>query len=202
MNKSDKKDRLAKIIGIIIGIAIVIGISYALFNIILVGKKKNKIVTGTLDLELVEEDASNPSKYTVVELNDAVPMTDEEGLATTPYVFTINNKGNIDAKYTLGLEVASDSEMPAGAIKYAYKRTSSSDYFESVPKLLSDVNTHTSKNLNNENVTLYDIVDSNISVNDSVDYELRVWVDYNAGVSASDKSFTAILRVSGVQKNK
>ena len=202
MNKSDKKDKLAKIIGIIIGVAIVLGISYALFTLTLVGKKKTRITTGTLDLQLIENDETNPIKYTQIDLENAVPMTNAEGLSTIPYVFTLTNVGNIDASYTLSIEVANNSDLSAEYIKFALERINSNSQFESSPLLLSSVNTHTAKGSNNEDVILYDIDEGSINVNDSIDYRLRVWVDYNAQIGASNKSFEAVVRVSGVQKNK
>ena len=194
-----KKNKIAKIIGIIIGIIIILGISYALFQLVLVGKKKNKIITGTLNLELVETDENNPLKYTNIEVTNAMPMTNEEGLKTTPYVFTLKNTGNIDAEYVLSLEVSDDSDLPAGSVKYAIVRINNNSNFESTPMLLSSVNNYQAKNSNNEDVTLYDLDEGKIKVGKDIDYELYLWIDYDANVSAADKSLTAVVKVSGTQ---
>ena len=41
-------------------------------------KKTNKIITGTLKLDIVETSEENPLKYTNIELDNAYPMTNEE----------------------------------------------------------------------------------------------------------------------------
>ena len=200
MDNNKKKDKIAKIIGIIVGIILVLGISYALFSTVLRGKKKVRITTGTLDLQLVETDENDPLKYTHIELDNALPMTNADGLKTTPYMFTLKNLGNIDANYVLSLEVENSSDLPAGSVKYAIERVKDdSGNFESSPLLLSQVNAHASKNLNNDDVMLYDLDEGKIKVSENIDYKLYIWVDYDAGIEAANKTLTAVVRISGTQ---
>ena len=61
MERENKKsDTIAKLLGIIIGIALVLGISYGLYQIFITGKKTNRIITGTLKLDIVETSEENP----------------------------------------------------------------------------------------------------------------------------------------------
>ena len=120
--KTKKADIVAKILGIILGIVFVLGISYALYMVTIYGKKENKIITGTLRLELIDTDKENPEKYTNINIDNAYPISDKEGLATTPYTFTLKNTGNIDSKYTISLEVNDTSTLPADSVKFAFSR--------------------------------------------------------------------------------
>lgn len=201
MNKKEtkKSDIVARIIGIIVGIIIVLGISYALFQVVLTGKKKNDVVAGTLSLKIKEEDSSIPKKYTTIELLNTAPLSDEDGLKETPYVFTIINDGNIDAKYTLKLEVSKTVTLPTTVLDFAYKKDNSS---MTTPKLLSNATKEEGKSVTNEIVDLYTIDTGVINVGDSIDYNLHIWVDKAADNTIMNKEFNAILRVDGVQKNK
>lgn len=198
--KNKKSDIVAKILGIILGIVLVLGISYALYMVTIYGKKENRIVTGTLNLKLVETDEDNPQKYTNIDINNAVPVTDKEGLASTPYTFTLQNVGNIDAKYTISLEVPTTSTLPSNTVKFALRRVDS--LLESTPMLLSSVEISTSQSINGEEVVLYNLDEGVISIGESIDFRLNLWVDYYANNSAMQKEMNATIRVDGVQKNK
>ena len=202
MKKKETKrsNIVARILGVIIGIIIILGISYALFQITLNGTKKNKVVAGTLSLKIKEDDVTNPSKYTRVELLNTLPKTDKEGLEEVPYVFTIINDGNIDARYTLKLEVSNDSTLPDEVVKFAYKKDDST---YSQTKLLINSNKEEGKELLGENIVyLYTLDEDTLDAGEERDYTINFWVDHDASNDVMDKEMTAIIRVDGIQKNK
>lgn len=198
--KNKKSDIVAKILGIILGIVLVLGISYALYMVTFYGKKENKIITGTLRLELLETDKNAPEKYTHIELDNAYPISDEEGINTVPYTFTLKNTGNIDSRYTISLEVLKTSTLPPDTVKFLLQKVDDSLY--SIPALLSDRESYLSKNTSNEDVVLYNLGEGIIAVGESIDFSLNLWVDYDANNIAMQKEMVATIRVDGVQKNK
>lgn len=201
MERENKKnDKIAKLLGIIIGIILIIGISYGLFQIVLTGKKTNKIVTGTLKLDIVETSEENPLKYTNIELNNAYPMTNEEGLETKPYTFTLKNTGSIDAKYEICLSVLKTSTLSDNMIKFAIRRQVGE--LESAPMLLSETQKLETVDNDNNEVYLYSLDEGTIDVGESIDYKLNLWVDYDANNDAMNKEMTAKIWVNGFQKNK
>lgn len=197
--ETKKSDVVARIIGIIVGIIIVLGISYALFQITLNGNKKNQVISGTLSVKIKEDDEQTPKKYTKIELLNTIPQTPEEGLKEDPYVFTLINDGNIDAKYTLKIEVGKTVTLPADFIDYAYKKA---DGEITVPKLLTEAPHEEGTSVTGNVVDLYTIDEGTINVGESIDYDFHMWLDSTAGNDMMSKDFIAILRVDGVQKNK
>lgn len=199
--KRKKSDTIAKILGILIGLALVLGISYALFRVTLNGTKKNRVTTGTLSLKLIDDDEDSPENYTKVELINATPESDEDGLKEVPYTFTILNDGNVDANYTLKLEVDDESDLSDKFIKFAFIKGVDENY--SLPKLLSTAAKEESRTLiGNKTVMLYTLDQGTLDVGDSIDYILNLWVDEHADNTAMSKELNALIRVDGVQKNR
>ena len=83
------------IILILISIITLIGSSYALLTKSFKGDKLSMQV-GTLKVDFTEGNAIN--------MANAAPMTDSDGLKSTPYTFTITNGGDINAYYTVSNE--------------------------------------------------------------------------------------------------
>ena len=89
MNK--KKYIIISVIIISISIIALVGASYALLTMTIEGDKKITLTAGILQVDFKEGDNIN--------LDNVAPMTNREGLKTTPYTFTITNTGNINAYY-------------------------------------------------------------------------------------------------------
>ena len=199
--KRKKSDTIAKVLGILIGLALVLGISYALFRVTLNGTKKNRIVTGTLSLKIIDDDEEAPENYTKVELINATPESDAEGLKEVPYTFTIKNDGNVDASYDLKLEVDDQSNLSDEVVKFAFIKGVDENY--STPKLLSELTKEESRTLiGNKTVNLYTLDQGTLDVGNSIDYIVNLWIDEQADNTAMDKELNAIIRVDGVQKNR
>jgi len=86
--------------------------TYALFSIDAYGVNPNDYSTGLLSI-------TADSKSDTISLTNAIPITDEEGTQSTPYVFTIKNLGNLDYQFDVKLlSTASDSTtFPSSLIK-------------------------------------------------------------------------------------
>ena len=98
-----KVTRLKKKYAIILVIALLgvfmvtLGASYAFFTNSVSGKDYI-VYTGTLEI-------GYEKKTSVINLENTYPMSNSEGLQTTPYSFNVKNNGSIKAKYQVRLEL-------------------------------------------------------------------------------------------------
>ncbi len=85
------------IIAICMVITMFIASSYALWSVTITQESKNIIESGCFSITFDDTDSSS------INLTNAYPISDEKGLKTTPYAFTIKNTCTVDAKFTLYL---------------------------------------------------------------------------------------------------
>ena len=198
-NKNTRKNKIIKITALLGLFLLVFGISYALFSVVLEGTKKNKISTGTLSLKLTDlegnDEKNMPEGTMAINLENAYPMTNEEGLEQTSYEFKIINDGTIDAYYKLKIEALETTDLPVSTIRYNLIENNEPITIE--PKLLSNTTT-TKKTSNNNN--LYQIDTDIIKVGEEKTYKLNIWIDYEATIEqAANKTFEGKLEIEGSQ---
>lgn len=165
-------------------IIMLIGLSYAWLQITLTGEKGLNAKVGSLRLELDDTFTDG------ISINDAVPIKDEEGLATIGYKFTLENTGTIMSDYQIFLD---DLPLPEGFmrmedrfIKYHLIRDDEEIGFGLL--------TQTGKNPNR-------IIDSGtIAKGEKYTYVLKMWIDENAGLEVMGTAFRGQLRVEGIQE--
>lgn len=175
--KKQNKKQYAKIAFLALFLLIVtIGGSYAIFQTTISGKKTTEIVSGTLTIEYLDKNEIN--------LNNAYPMSDEEGLNTIPYTFTIKNTGTLNGKYTISLEEKKGNTLDKNYIKYAIREK---DGEWSNPTLLS------SGLILKENVIIESGKDTT--------YELKMWLDNDAPNEVQGKTYSGKIVVDTVQTN-
>ena len=118
-NKSFVEKNKKQIVALALALVLLLGGTYAWLTVTLNGTKKVRIEAGTLALELNEGDAINVA--------DSLPMSDTDGLATTPYTFTLKNTGNVASNYTIYLDngtvAAGDTWMDDRIVKYNLTKT-------------------------------------------------------------------------------
>ena len=162
---------------ILITVIAIVGTSYAVFTNIVTSNNNQTIRVGTFEITFTEGNT--------VKLTNASPITDAEGLALTPYTFTIKNSGNINAKYRVKLEEdTTDTQnlLPKDKIKIAYSVGNTT----STPRLLS-------------NDTGFILDEGVLQSDDTINYSLRLWLDESAGNEVQGKTFKAKLVVEAVQ---
>ena len=182
---SNKKKIVVAIL--IILIFAVIGITYAWLRTAFNGEKDVQIVVGDLDLILDESNTEG------IQLTNAIPTYDDEGKTYEPYVFSLKNESNIDIYYTLSLvddeELISSCQTTDGSacelldpkdVRYEIKMGD-----RTITGTLSD-----------SSIINYGIIDANETING----ELRVWLNVNATNEAMGKAFLGQLRVFGTQQ--
>ena len=182
--KNNKKKVLVMSLIILL---VIIGLSYAWLRTVLVGKEDVQIVVGDLDLVLDESSTNG------IQLTNAIPTYDEEGKTYEPYVFSLKNKSNIDIYYTLSLvddeELISNCKTTDGGscelldprdVRYEIKMGD-----RTITGSLSD-----------SSIINYGIIDAGETING----ELKVWLNINATNEAMGKVFLGQLRVFGTQQ--
>lgn len=144
-----------------------VGSSYALFTKTLTGTKKVSVQTGTLKVDFTEGNRIN--------LSNVAPMSDSDGMNTTPYTFTITNSGTMNAYYTVRNEEDSSNTLNNKYIKYRLM----SDNYDSGIKTLDT--------MGNGYYMLSS--ESSLSVGQSVTYKLYLWLSSEADNDAQNKTY-------------
>ena len=164
------------IILILISILTLIGSSYALLTKTFTSKKLS-VEVGTLKVDFTEGNSIN--------LDNTKPMSDSDGLNTTPYTFTITNSGTIDSYYTISNEEDTSNTLDTTYLKY---KLVSNDGYDSGIKRLKDIGTGT-----------YRIVDERALLKSkSVTYKLYLWIASDAPNSIQNKIYKSKIIVNSI----
>ena len=148
------------------------------------------LFTTTYSLFYKEDVAANPSNYSTgllqieatslsdtISLDSALPMTDEEGIETTPYVFSIKNTGNVDYKFDVKLLSTSSNTINSQYIKLKIDNGN--------PVVLSSLTNS--------------IIKSNVVVKakESINITLRVWLSKDTPNTEIGKTFNSQIVIDG-----
>ena len=158
------------IIAIMMVVTLSIGSSYALWKVTKEQDVANIITTGCFEVSFIEESNS-------INLTNTFPITDEKGLTTTPYVFTLKNTCTIDADYTIYLNTLNltngKTKIADNLIKY-FDATSAID---TSYKLASG--------------TLRASSSKEAGDGESATFSLRLWIDSSATTAINGQAFEA-----------
>lgn len=165
-------------------VILVIGSTYAWLQINVKSDKRQNLHAGTLSLKLSDETTNG------ISLTNAYPMTEQEGLNTTVYTFTLVNDGTIDSNYEIYLDDLELSEaqtqMDTNIIKYRFQKGEE----QSTTGVLSSLGESPNR-----------ILDSGIiEKKESINYQLQVWMDYEADNSQQGTTFKSQLRIEASQR--
>ena len=163
MNK--KKKLSLSVVAIMLTILICLGITYALWMRTYEQSEDNLVGTGCFDVSFSDGDSIN--------LVDAYPITDAEGLDLEPYSFKLENICSITASYMVKVEITSDSTLPENHIKIAIDNQTS---------MISDLDTGIST-LTKAGVTIkatYILYTGVLYAGEEVTHDVREWLDENA----------------------
>ena len=160
MNKKSK--RILLLLGILISVLLVVGVSYAVWRLYLSQTNTSKLLSTCFQMELTDQDDIN--------LENTYPITDSEGKSLTPYKFTITNKCDGNAAYQVNLEILNTSTL------------TNMDYIkvmldEGDPLIMSSY-TETTPILSNT-TKAYKIKTGTLGARKSKSYNIRIWMDKN-----------------------
>ena len=155
-----KENKKAIIILILLLITVSVGISYAYWKITLSQSNQNAIASSCFKITFKEETNG-------IQLDNAYPITDEEGKNITPYTFTITNECDEFASYQINLEILEDTTLNSQYIKVLLN--------EEVPEILTEKEV-VEKTLK-EATTSYKLKVGYLNSKESLTYDLRLWMD-------------------------
>lgn len=193
MEKRSSRDILLSIIGVLILVVAVVGISYAIWSKTIFGDKDNSIRTGYVNFSYIED--SNG-----ISLDNAIPMNDETGKALNgdknEFDFTIssslitngnplsyqilavqNSENTLEEKY-IKVYLTDDDDNPVG------------NYDSEI------IPTYDSLNNNSDNSAKI-LYNSTIESSISKKFRLRIWLSSDYNLSTIAKSFSFKVNVKG-----
>lgn len=168
------------VIGVLL---ILVGNSYALFTSFSRSSNYNYISIGTLQMEYTERDINSS-----LNLNDALPISDDDGLNTKGYEFALKNTGTLAASYTIKLVDDSDLISLDGCVdNLLSKEFIKVSMNNATPVILADLESSD-----------YVIVAGTLQPNESVSYTLKAWIDANSDNSILGTHYHGKLLIDSV----
>lgn len=162
------------VLGVLFGISLLVGISYAYYIVNVSQTNKNVVRSSCLNLSISNEN-------NVIRLEKQIPIMNEEGKKLTPYTFTINNTCNSMMGYSLNLEELEGSTL---ASKYIMTMVNDKTYVNMASLSSTD-------NYYANSVESRVLATGSLGPNASINYSLRLWMDEATPMTtdAMNKSF-------------
>lgn len=165
---SKNKKIILIILSIFIVLGLFLGVSYAYYIKSINQEESNVVKTKCLNFSLTNEKND-------IMLDEQYPIPDSEGRKLTPYQFTITNTCEQFISYNVNLESLEATTMDSSAIKVMINN-------EAPVNLSTLESTSVSIDTSKDSKIL---ATGSLGSNDSVDYALRLWMDYGDNVDTS-----------------
>lgn len=160
------KDKIKYSLILSLLILLIIGTTYAYFKLTIKQKDINLVETGCFDVTMINQENA-------INLDNAFPLTDEQGRTLTPFTFTLKNNCDLTASYNVNLEVLSGSTLSS-----AYVAT-----------LVNNGTINTLGNLPKTDTTIKGSIESRtiykgiLAPGLSVDIGVSIWIDEDVTIS-------------------
>ena len=164
---NNKKTLIVSIIGVLVLIIAVVGITYAAWNYVFNGSLTNTLQTADISLELLE------SEDNIINITNALPMSDNEGKLEQAFDFVVTSKTtrDIDIEYTINIEklTVDNGYTSLNDNQIKVYLTDEAGTQKLAPTLISNLT----------NYKLYKGTHSHDSTHNKVQnkFKLRVWID-------------------------
>lgn len=159
--------------------------SFAWLNISIKGEKINILKAG--DLSLILDETSSEG----INIEGAVPVSDEKGLSQEGYTFKLVNNGTVAANYIITLDDleigTSEERMSDDILKYSLTKNGVEGSNVFLPSI----------KVNNKRVVDRGVIDAKTTNT----YTLKLWMDYDTTNEGMNKIFAAKLNVDVEQEN-
>ena len=149
---------------------VVISTTQAYFNNDIYAKNPTEYQSGLLSIEAV-------SKSNNISLDNTLPMSDDDGLQTTPYVFTIKNNGNVDYKFNIRLLSTSENTFSPEYIKLK----------------IDDEGIRTFSSLT-DSIIKQDVI---LPAGETIDISIRIWLSSDTKNTEIGKTFNSKIVIDG-----
>ena len=161
-----KKSKFSLIIICLIITLVSIGLSYAYWRFTFISDNANKGTSGCFNIELAEEKDE-------INLTNAYPITDAEGLKLKPYSFTLKNSCSIFAHYYVNLEMLEGTTLNSKFIATKIN----SDAITTLDKYKTAATTMTGS------TEARTIAEGYLGAGDSIDYTVSFWMDEDVTIN-------------------
>ncbi len=150
------------------------------------------ITSGCVDLT-IDNQTNN------IQLNNAYPTEDSEGQNLDPFTFTVTNHCNVKMDYEIGLEMLSDTNLESKYVKVLINEQGTSgsskllNSYDNESKIIID-------GAKEGRILLEGKLEATTEEENpsKKDYELRLWLDNEAGNETMNKTFKSKIVLSGV----
>lgn len=155
------------VIGILLIVSLIVGISYALWSQTHTQTTSNELLSGCFSTSLTEKNNIN--------LTNQFPITDDEGLNSNPYTFTISNTCTVAANYQINLELLSSSTLDPSFVKISLddKTANLLNTYNAIDSTITDA------------TKAYKLTNGYLAPNSSATYNLRLWLTEEATINDS-----------------
>ena len=176
MNNENNKKRLTLYYSLLVTIICIIGVSFAWFRLYLSQSNNNVISTrNCFDTTLTEENSK-------IELTDAFPISDEDGLKQTPFTFTLKNNCSSYVKAYITIYSTNRTSTDASYLKDDYLKVNISPKGTTKnSSLILGEQSLTNLEADKEG---YMIIDTGLNANEEKSYDLRIWMDSETSLEA------------------
>ena len=169
VNIDNKKKKLKIYYSLLITVICIIGVSFAWFRLYLSQSEDNTLASRTCFSTTLTEDTSK------IELTDAFPITDKDGLKGTPFTFTLKNNCDSYVKAYITIKSTYRESTDSSYLKDNYIKVNISPKDTTKnPSVILGSQTLTDLDNNSKG---YIIVDTGLNANEEKSYDLRIWMD-------------------------
>ena len=201
---NNKKQLLLSIGLVLVLVLMIVGISYAAFKFVGLGKKENTITTGAITMEYTES-------TNTISMTGALPTTDTTGKVrlTKGEYFDFTIKSNIQGNANINWEIAAEDVTPSSAKKMAGKNiklyltkldSTGAETQVMTPKVYSATTSANTKTGRPSGVM--SLATGTMSTSGTTNYRLRMYVDedYNPQGDGGGLSFSVKINAYGKVK--
>ena len=162
----------------------ILGVSYAAWDMYHVQSGENIVTTKCFE---ITSDLGTDLENTPITTSEFYPMSDEVGMNTTPFTFTITNVCDSAVNYQINLETLSSSTIDLGAVKATLndKKARVLTSYTEVEKTISDASESRK------------LLSGKLGANESLTYNFRFWMDEKADNTTQNKSYAGKITVVG-----
>lgn len=155
-----------------------IGVSFAYWSVNLQQTAENVITTGCLNV-------TKSSETGVINLPNAIPITDEAGKASTPLAVTVKNNCASQVSYQVNLDILTGTDFPLTSVKYQFGSGSTA--------ILNNAENATPYTGYGDGITATSskkVGTGTIAASGQATINLRLWVDANTPLTSSTQNKT------------
>ena len=169
VNLNNKRKKLKLYYGLLITVICIIGVSFAWFRLYLSQNEDNTLASRTCFNTTLTENTSK------IEITDAFPISDEDGLKQTPFTFTLKNNCSSYVKAYILIESTYRANSSTSYLSDNYLKVNVSPKNKnSNPSVI--LGTQTLTDIENSSKG-YVLATAYLGTNEEKSFDLRIWMD-------------------------